>query len=74
MTEKAIELFNKYNSLYNYASISAKICKTTAIECALIAVEEILKEIESIDSLYNLELEDNLLSYWQEVKKEIELL
>ena len=71
--EKAIELVNKYynkieHTISNeYESITKEITK----QCALIAVDEILKE--------NLELPDEPETvvrylFWQEVKQEIENL
>jgi hypothetical protein len=59
--EKAKELIDKYQFVYiqNYTSMFE------VKECALIAVDEII-ENEKIDNL-----EDNNLSYWQQVKQEI---
>lgn len=55
--EKAKELVEKYDSTLTYLESKSK-----AKQCALIAVDEIIKEV--------------VLStmYWQEVKQEIELL
>ena len=63
--EKAEELVNKYNTgsdllYYSLNWIQAK-------ECALIAVDEILKDREEIDGMRV--IND---PYWLEVKKEIE--
>lgn len=62
--EKAIELVNKYKEFTedNYAE---SYCN--AKQCALIAVDEVIDNIED-DFL------ENDLKYWQEVKQEIEKL
>jgi hypothetical protein len=60
--EKAKELFEKYYQLNFYGF--GVYCTTTAKQCALIAVDEILKVIHT-------NMEDK---YWQEVKQEIEKL
>ena len=60
--EKAVELYLKYHNLWiNGNSIMAK-------KCALIAVDEILKN--------NIILFEDVLNdqYWQNIKQEIELL
>jgi hypothetical protein len=64
--EKAEEIFNKYaNAIYQRALtvMQYEVCK----ECALIAVDEILDTIKWC-------IGDSQVEYWQEVKKEIELL
>ena len=66
--EKAEELFNKYAT---YVVMWAGDINTThqnCKQCALIAVEEIINSI-----LGNYEF-DFLRNYWQEVKKEIQIL
>ena len=75
--QKASDLFNKmYNTEHcgiqhipnkNYCDC-VEMNDYQAKQCALIAVDEII-ENEKIDNL-----EDNNLSYWQEVKTEIEKL
>lgn len=69
--EKAIELFDKYDSfLYKeYNNLEAK-------KCALIAVDEIISQWEYIDTyLSDLGGELNInLKYWYGVKQEIEKL
>jgi hypothetical protein len=66
--EKAIELFDKFNNPdrtnYPYYSHNAQ-------QCALIAVEEILKAVINPDETY---LMQHSVNYWTEVKKEIEAL
>jgi hypothetical protein len=61
--EKAQELFDRFNSpdRTNYPYIH------NAQQCALIAVDEILDTIKWC-------IGDSQVEYWQEVKKEIELL
>ena len=61
--EKAIELVDKFELKHKFFTNS--FIKTTAKECALIAVDEILNVI--IGS-YDYELEK---IYWQDVKQEI---
>ena len=60
--QKAQELVNK---------MAFEICKTDAKQCALIAVDEIIKanpyEVSKIDI-------DSTIDYWTEVKQEIEKL
>ena len=60
--EKAIELVNKYLQIYDGRVKQAK-------QCALIAVDEILKDREEIDDM-------RIINdpYWLEVKEEIEKL
>jgi hypothetical protein len=73
--EKAIELYNKmYETGFKPKSVLIRI--EQAKECALIAVDEILKEYAHAEN----HIEDIMgkisiyIKYWQEVKKEIELL
>jgi hypothetical protein len=68
--EKAKELVNNYRVILMQTDTDAGqeiLCTSIAKQCALIAVDEILKELESIDDgqtviPYN---------YWQQVKTEI---
>jgi hypothetical protein len=63
--EKAIELFEK---MYNVEDPMGNypMCFDNAKQCALIAVDEILNELD---------LQNHLLrSYWYDVKHELELL
>jgi hypothetical protein len=64
--EKAIELIDKFKLKHKFFTNS--FIKTTAKQCALIAVDEIMNVI--IGS-YDYELEK---IYWQDVKNEIEKL
>ena len=45
-----------------------------AKQCALICVDEILKEIKEIQFNYDISLKDTAIRYWKEVKKEINKL
>ena len=62
--EKAKELYEKYDFVYiqNYTS------KHEVKQCALIAVDEI------IDLLWHTHKNETEYRYWQEVRKEVELL
>ena len=59
--EKAIELANKFY-------INVMLPQTIAKQCALIAVDEIIKEVD----WHDFETPNKVLNYWQEVKQEIE--
>ena len=59
--EKATELVSKFQN--------TDIWKNTAKKCAIIAVDEIINALPSFD-MVDIQERD----YWQEVKKEIELL
>ena len=67
--EKAIELFDKYDSfLYKeYDNLEAK-------KCALIAVYEILNLDFNINCDATEKCVNPVMNYWQEVKQEIEKL
>ena len=75
--DKAKELFDKmYNvkdGLHKYP-----MCYDTAKQCALIAVDEILKINKLADDHLNYKdyfnIQNGFKSYWQEVKNEIEKL
>jgi len=75
--EKAKELIDKYTDLTNdcdcleYMCICFRIGEYDAKQCALIAVDEILKEY---GTYYKVEVNGKYVSYWQEVKQEIEKL
>jgi hypothetical protein len=63
--QKAEELFNKmYNCELDISYYGAK-------QCALIAVDEIIAQIEPSVSM---DVISARINYWEEVKKEIELL
>jgi hypothetical protein len=70
--EKAMELFDKYYFLLTYFSENSSIDsrRKYAIQCALIAVDEILNQCldyRDIDLCRS-------YNYWQQVKQEIEKL
>jgi len=58
--EELIDKFLEFTAIGNFPSINAK-------ECALIAVDEVLNNIELINNKYQ-------INYWREVKQEIEKL
>jgi len=62
--EKAKELYFKMHSQEQIVSKEAK-------QCALIAVDEILKAVDDPDETY---LMKHSVNYWKEVKQEIEKL
>ena len=70
--EKAKELY--YKMQLDWACDSCH--NDWAKECALIAVDEILKRVRSVDTMPPncQEINENSKEYWQEVKKEIEKL
>jgi hypothetical protein len=68
--EKAIELVDK---MYATQGPEDGITYYEAIDCALIAVDEILVVIKK-NFINNVALHNGELSYWQEVKQEIEKL
>jgi hypothetical protein len=68
-TEKAEEIVFKYEKyLYGYFTTDEEYAR--CVECALIAVDEIL---DLIDTIYDYDRE-SLNPYWQEVKQEIDKL
>jgi hypothetical protein len=67
--EKAKELFDKYN--YELSNHIFNGTFDIAKECALIAVDEIIKQLVPIERAPN---NKSAFQYWQEVKQEIELL
>jgi hypothetical protein len=69
--EKANSLCMKF-LIQTTTDIPYGINKTIAKECALIAVDEILSDYKNYLMQENTEYKG--LMYWQEVKKEIELL
>lgn len=64
--EKAIELSDKFYFISSFFSDSED-----AKQCALIAVNEIISEY---GTYYKVNIDDKYVSYWQEVKQEIEKL
>jgi len=70
--EKANELYNKFYNTDSHGN-SVKVRESLAKHCALLAVDEILSLMVKFHGRH---IEDNLheISYWQEVKTEIEKL
>jgi hypothetical protein len=70
--EKAIELIDKFKLKHKFFTNS--FIKTTAKQCALISVDEILNgyEFDSLDIKHK-RIMDNI-NYWDKVKQEIENL
>ena len=72
--EKAIELIDQYRLILIQSETDAGeeiLCTTIAIQCALIAVDEIINSEKFIWGGYN---RDEYRRYFQEVKIEIEKL
>jgi hypothetical protein len=65
--EKAVELFDKFNNpdITHYPYVH------NAQQCALIAVDEIIKAVNDPDDTF---LSKDGVDYWEEVKQEIEKL
>ena len=78
--EQAIELVNKFRDFADGIDsetdrFSPNIEKKNAKQCALITVDEILEVVKFYERQNGRLLIDNIrVMYWQEVKKEIELL
>jgi hypothetical protein len=68
--EKAIDLYNKFYDLATVV-IEIRVKKYVTKQCALIAVDEIISEF---GTYYKVNIDDKYVSYWQEVKQEIEKL
>jgi hypothetical protein len=68
--EKAIELYNKFYNTSNHPH-HVETRQQIAKQCALIAVDEIISEY---GTYYKVNIDDKYVSYWQEVKQEIEKL
>ena len=74
MTSKdyAEELVDKYYSVkWHNGKKVCSMSKQAAKDCAIIAVDEI---IEEYGTYYKVNIDDKYVSYWQEVKQEIEKL
>lgn len=68
--EKAIELYNKfYNTSSHPHHVESR--QQFAKQCALIAVDEIISEY---GTYFKINIDDKYVSYWEEVKQEIEKL
>jgi Flp pilus assembly CpaF family ATPase len=66
--DKAKELIEKFEQLINYTSQASRICESTAKECALIAVDELIQDNEMSEILVSGGLQKQ---FWEEVKQEI---
>ena len=70
--EKAEELFSTYRYALSIPNAPLGVIKdNVAKQCALIAVDELIKDNESNEEIVNGGLNKN---YWQEVKQEVEKL
>jgi len=70
--EKAIELLEKINNELNWIEIDYQIDLYRDVkQCALIAVDEMISVLTDLNGIYNI---TPALTYWQEVKQEIEKL
>lgn len=72
--DKAKELFDKLSEVRNYTSYASKLCDSAAKQCALVTVDEMISEFNTIDPEKVSELVTNHVSYWQEVKQELNKL
>jgi hypothetical protein len=68
--EKAKELVDRYNK-FDFNTIVVSTQKEYAKQCALIAVDEMIKEMTDLYKSHNSIDNFNRLSFWFEVKKEI---
>ena len=67
--EKALDLIHKFEHAKKYSNVTNAMSKELAKECALIAVDEIVQSRKD-DNIFR--VQD--LTYWQQVKQEIEKL
>jgi hypothetical protein len=77
--EKAIELFDKFRVKVHDRDGTSAMNGFEAIQCALIAVDEIIKYHDDLMDVVRYELPSHIVAilpykYWEEVKKEIEAL
>jgi hypothetical protein len=71
--EKAKEIIDKYIDIMpNLENQTGVTILRHAIECAVVAVDEIISELNSVAFNYELDFNKTLLFYWQEVKQELE--
>ena len=69
--EKAKELVEKLKELRNYSSYAYSLCNSTVTQCAIIAVDEIIKNLHWLEDSINF---DKAIKFWQEVKTELNKL
>lgn len=67
--KEAKELVDKYDNTLTYLESRAKVK-----DCALIAVDEIISELEDITNFTGNNLSSEMIKYWNKVKQEIEKL
>jgi hypothetical protein len=74
--EKAKELVDKFNplSLRTISDFDTKVPEYKGKECALIAVDEIIKVIPRYEYGQGEKVDSEIYEYYQEVKQEIEKL
>jgi len=71
--EKAKELFDKYADEFNFDD-TYRGYREQSKQCALITVNEIMKECYNWAGGENIEYDIKRFQYWQQVKEEIEKL
>ena len=71
--EKAVELYNSYFDLGRDFTRGVSM-REFAKECALVAVKEAMKDYESTSMWYFSKVKRLPMSFWLEVKQEIEKL
>ena len=77
--EKAIELYNKFLNPSGDTYLYGMLEHESAKECALIAVDELIKYHDDFMDVVRYELPSNIVAvipykYWDDVKQEIEKL
>ena len=77
--EKAIELYNKFLNPSGDTYLYGMLEHESAKECALIAVDELIKYHDDFMDVVRYELSSNIVAvipykYWEDVKQEIEKL
>jgi hypothetical protein len=77
--EKAIELYNKFLNPSGDTYLYGMLEHESAKECALIAVDELIKYHDDLMDVVRYELPPNIVAvipykYWDDVKQEIEAL
>ena len=72
--EKAKELYEKFIIYTDVDIQNSKVEIYNTKQCALIAVDEIISELEDIMNFTGNKLSLKLIKYWKEVKIEIEKL
>lgn len=73
--KKAIELLNRFCD-WDKKDAFTEVRRETAKECALICVDEMLKDsvVQNIGDVESTTLREQWRAHWQQVKKEIELI